>query len=150
MKLRINESQLERLKLLIEGDMDNYFPMVKKVLDDYIKFLNNLYNKFGDITILDLLDNTNSYNDLKHLEGVYNSRVDYIYKFMSDYESKTEDIPDYRKYYDEMKEIRNKELIFKDKESLIEKVIYGMHKLIDIKDEFENNPFSDNKPIDLG
>jgi hypothetical protein len=69
---------------------------------------------------------------------------------MNEYESKTEDIPDYRKYYDEMKEIRNKEIIFKDKESLIEKVIYGMHKLIDIKDEFENNPFSDNKPIDLG
>ena len=150
MKLRINESQLERLKLLIEGDMDNYFPMVKKVLDDYIKFLNNLYNKFGDITILDLLDNTNSYNDLKHLEGVYNSRVDYVYKFMSDYESKTEDIPDYKKYYDEMKEIRNKELIFRDKESLIEKVIDGMHKLIDIRDEFDKNPFSDNKPIDLG
>ena len=124
--------------------------MVKKVLDDYIKFLNNLYNKFGDITILDLLDNTNSYNDLKHLEGVYNSRVDYIYKFMSDYESKTEDIPDYKKYYDEMKEIRNRELIFRDKESLIEKVIDGMHKLIDIRDEFDKNPFSDNKPIDLG
>lgn len=150
MKIIINESQLERLKLLIEGDMDNYFPMVKKVLDDYIKFLNNLYNKFGDITILDLLDNTNSYNDLKHLEGVYNSRVDYVYKFMSDYESKTEDIPDYKKYYDEMKEIRNRELIFRDKESLIEKVIYGMHKLIDIRDEFDKNPFDDNKPIDLG
>jgi hypothetical protein len=148
MRIRLKESQLNRLKLLSESDMSLYFTMVGKRLDEYIKYLNNLYVSFGDTSILDILNM--DYDTLKTHERSFEAKVDEIYKFMSEYERKTEDFPEEDKYRTEMNIIYKKELIYREKENMITKIFYSMSDISNIKDEFDKHPFDDTKPINIG
>jgi hypothetical protein len=148
MRIRINESQLNKLRLLSESDMGLYFTMVGRRLDEYIKYLNNLYLSFGDINILDVLNM--EYDTFKTHERSFEAKVDEIYKFINEYERKTEDFPEEDKYRSEMNIIYKKELIYREKEQMITKIFYGIDNISNLKDEFDNHPFDDTKPINIG
>jgi hypothetical protein len=148
MKILLKESQLNRLRLLSESDMSLYFTMANKRLDEYIKYLNNLYVSFADISVLDVLNM--EYETFKTHERSFDAKVDEMYNFISEYERKTEDFPEEDKYRTEMNIIYKKELIYREKENMITKIFYSMSDISNIKDEFDKHPFDDTKPINIG
>lgn len=131
-----------------EDEMSVYFNMVNKELDGYIKYLNNTYLSLADISIIDVLNM--EYDQFKTFERNFEDKVDKIFNFIREYNKKTNDFPEEDKYSDEMDAIYKMELRYRGKEEMLTKIFYAMGEINKVKDEFDNHPFDDAKPFNIG
>ncbi len=147
MRIRINESQLNKLRLLGESDMGLYINMVISELKTYIGKLNNLYDGFNDYTVMSIINI--DYTDIRGLHNSFDAGVDKISSMMSKYDGKMDSL-DWDAYREERSSIVKMTNSIKSKENMLSDIFYKLRELSDIKDEFDNHPFDDTKPINIG
>ena len=130
-----------------EDKMNVYFNMVNNELSGYIKTLNELYDSFNDYTVMSIINMEN--NDIKSLQNKFYDDTQSISNMMSDYSKKMDDT-DHYDYRDKKDLIIKMENSYRPKENMLREIINKLETISDVKDEFDNPPFEDTKPFNIG
>ena len=147
MRIILKESQLNRIKLLIENDMTIYFNMVINELKTYIVKLNTIYDNFNDYTVMGVVNM--DYNEIRALHDSFDTNAKNISDILSNHDDKMDRL-DWDAYREQRSIIDKMNNSIRPKENMLNDIFYALRSLSDIKDNYEDNPFGGINTINIG